>query len=404
MKASKRHRGSRGVATILVVGVVAVFLIFFLVVGIDFAYIYVVRGQMQNAADAAALAGAAVLTPLIDDVSSAYEQEDAREETWVFACKNFAAGDPVYLVSGAGSECDDPPPPDLNDSNADGGDIIVGHWDADTGFTRATGTTGLLINAVKVVARRTADSPDTGGPVSLFFGHLVDWPVMGVSRIAIASRKPLDIAATPLCLPSCDKVTPLTITPPNITPGERFFFRVKDGSPNISWSSFLEKNTSQPVISAYIRGDKVPPPICKECIFTTEGIITPTLCEVRKRIRKDGDTYNVGGVDIFGWKAIIPILPPTPCPTAKGTGCITADPGYQPGDPYEVIEFSEIIITDAVPPGNCPGDPGPYASGKPGIVILGTGPGVALVNSTIGCLDCNVPGALGTEDRATLVR
>ncbi len=403
MKESKRHRGSRGVATILVVGVVGVFLIFFLVVGIDFAYIYVVRGQVQNAADAAALAGAAVLTPLIDDSSSAYDQEDAREEAWAFACKNFAASDPVYLVSGAGSECDDLPV-DLNDSNADGGDIIVGHWDAATGFTRATGATGLPINAVKVVPRRMQDHPETGGPVSLFFGNLVDWPVMGVSRVAIAARKPLDIAATPLCLPSCETVTPLTITPPNTTPGERFFFRKQDGVPNVGWSSFLEKNTSQPVISAYISGDKVPPPICNECIFTTEGLVKPSLCAVRDRIKQDGDTHNVGGVDIFGWRVIIPILPAIPCPTAKGTGCITGDPGYQPGDAYEVVEFSEIIITDAVPTGNCPGDPGQYAPGKPGIVFVGTKPGVALVNSTISCLDCNDPDALGTQNRAALVR
>ncbi len=69
---------------------------------------------------------------------------------------------------------------------------LSGHWDADTGFTRATGATYLPINAVKVVARRTADSPETGGPVSLFFGHIVDWPVMGVSRVAtLQPRNPI---------------------------------------------------------------------------------------------------------------------------------------------------------------------------------------------------------------------
>ncbi|NIT03842.1 pilus assembly protein TadE, partial [Candidatus Saccharibacteria bacterium] len=60
---------------------------FFLVVAIDFAYIYVVRGQVQNAADAATMAGVVFISDPDDTVQTA-----ARNEAIKFAAKNSAAG------------------------------------------------------------------------------------------------------------------------------------------------------------------------------------------------------------------------------------------------------------------------------------------------------------------------
>ncbi len=52
---------------------------------IDLGYMYVVKNQLQVAADAAALAGAAKL-----DGSSSVAQDLVRQEAWKFACKNTA--------------------------------------------------------------------------------------------------------------------------------------------------------------------------------------------------------------------------------------------------------------------------------------------------------------------------
>jgi hypothetical protein len=411
METKGRHNGNnRGVAVILVVGVLVFFLIFFLVVGIDFAYIYLARGELQNAGDSASLAGAAKVVPLFDNSDPlAYQQEEARIEAWKFACENWAAGDRVYLVTGAaggGRDCDDPPnASELNDSNNPAGDIVVGHWDNDTRvFTPADGSTGLVVNAMKVVARRTGDHPETGGSVGLIFGGMVGWPLMDVSQVAIAMRGPLPFANTPLCVPTCDMVTPLIVNSPNLTPGARFYLRVHDGSPNIGWTSYFENDTSNTNIIAYLSGEKTPSGICQQCIFTTEGLVNPSLCEVRRQIRVNGKVHNINGVDIFGWRAVIPILPPTPCPGAKGTGCITGDPGYQPGDAYQVVKFAQVVITDAVPQGNCPGDPNPFPSGSPGIVMAGVGPGPGPNTSSILCLDCNDPTAFVGEESSILVR
>jgi hypothetical protein len=159
----RRHKGERGVATILIVGVLLVFLIFFLVLAIDFAYIYVVRGQVQNAADASALAGAAIME--CDGLDLV--QTDARDEAITFAAQNFAGGDPVQIIT------------DGSNTLSEDNDITVGYWD---GTEYHPGQ--QPVNALHVRPRRTEDSP--GGKVALFFGRLVGWPEMEVSRLATA--------------------------------------------------------------------------------------------------------------------------------------------------------------------------------------------------------------------------
>src|SRR3972149_12109435 len=84
---SRHNPGESGVAIILLVISLVFFLIFFLIF-IDVAYVYYIRGQLQNAADSGALAGAAKLKPgdcLVD-------QSDAIGEATAFALKNTAAG------------------------------------------------------------------------------------------------------------------------------------------------------------------------------------------------------------------------------------------------------------------------------------------------------------------------
>src|SRR3989304_2638642 len=98
------HRqGQGGQAVVLVVGVLAGFLIFFFVL-IDFAYMYYVRGQLQNAADAAAPAGG--------DANRGGKKppplRPAGGGAGLPPCRNSAAGGKVFLVASE-SDCDSPP-------------------------------------------------------------------------------------------------------------------------------------------------------------------------------------------------------------------------------------------------------------------------------------------------------
>lgn len=435
MTYARNHKG----VTIVMLAIMLAVLLIFASLAIDIAYMYYAKNQLQVAADAAALAGGSNIARVYDNPSSPppFEQLTARQEAWKFACKNKAAGLPVFLNTDDSRNpdspnCDNPPTSDLNETaNVNTGDIVVGHWrstcppgfscgsgmdcePAGSGyFCPATGSTGLRINALKARPRRSEvppGTPETSGmpAINLVFGKIFtilpgspDWSFMNVRASAIAESD-LPFGPFPLCIRNCSMSTPLSTVSPNLTPGLRWFLKKTDGPPDIGWTTFLDNNTSNTNISAYISGQKEPPDICANCTYTTEGL-TSSVCDLRERIRKERKGYYIDGVSINGWRLLIPIFPETACPTAKGSGCFE-DPSYQPGDPYQVIQYADVILTDAVPEGNCPQDPEPIASGKPGLVIVGTGAGTSGVSSSINCVDCNNPSATNIPLPSKLVK
>lgn len=215
---------------------------------LDISYMYLAKNELQVAADAAALAGVPKLTGETDNTTlnpNVLIQETARQETWKFACKNTAANypsrSPVYLANTTG-DCENSntlTANQLNGGNVVDGDIVVGNWIKDnsgincaTGwetagsgfFCRANGSTGLSINAVKVVARRTGAAAvpgikSGGNAASVFWGQifrLLDttgsgwsgWSLMSARASAIATQNVPYIAPLPICLPSCSLQTP----------------------------------------------------------------------------------------------------------------------------------------------------------------------------------------------------
>lgn len=115
---------------------------------VDFSHVYLERNRLQIAADAAALAGAAVL-PDADDVVT-----EARE----FALANI---------------------PDVGATTVlDETDVTIGNWDGDA-FTAA----GLPANAVRAVTRRAAAN---GNALPTTFGALMGTNAFNLSRTAVA--------------------------------------------------------------------------------------------------------------------------------------------------------------------------------------------------------------------------
>ena len=206
MTYARNHKG----VTLVLMSFLLVLLLIFASLAIDISYMYFSKNQLQVAADAAALAGAAKLTGDIDynaPLSSinVLEQGAARQEAWKFACKNTAARSPVYLVTNGNkpADCGDDPnnlptPAVLNIENNINGDIIVGNWSRSTrscpstntseNFCPANGSTNFVINAVKVLAGRTETGESYGmGPVSLFLGKIINWSKMSTKAGAISS-------------------------------------------------------------------------------------------------------------------------------------------------------------------------------------------------------------------------
>jgi Flp pilus assembly protein TadG len=102
------RRGNRGIAVVYI-ALLLIALLAFVGLAIDIGYMYVAKTQLQNAADAATLAGAAKLTGGIDSSTSAFYEEDARKEAWKFACKNKAATEKVYVQTNSSLDCNTPP-------------------------------------------------------------------------------------------------------------------------------------------------------------------------------------------------------------------------------------------------------------------------------------------------------
>ncbi len=368
----RTKKGEKGIAIIWLAMLLLPLILAFAGLAVDIAYMYVVKNSLQVSADAAALAGAALIGNADDLTQSA-----ARSEAINYAAKNTAAGRSVQLAS------------DGTNGLSPGNDVTVGFWDAANRKYTAGQTP---VNAIEVRPRRTSDSP--GGPASIFWGPILSffgrsWSVMSAAAHAVAAKTPGGPLAVPLCVQACGMNTPLSVTSPNTTFGTRFYAKTGDGSPNFGWTTFLDNSTSQPDITDYITGNQTPPPICQKCIFTTQGIVNPSFCAILEKIRTEGSDYMVNGVKVHGWKVTVPILPDIPCAGGTGHGCF-GDPGYQPKDPYLVTQYAQIIITDSIPSGNCPGVPGPYSAGKTGLVIVGMGAGTG-GNSTIECQGCDTP-------------
>ena len=156
-----KNRGKKGIALVWS-AIMLITLLLFTGISIDVARIYLVAHQLQNAADAAALAGA---------VRVRVDANDARDRAQYFGGLNYAQGDSVIL--------------DLNIDNDPNGDIVVGRFYYDKrGFVPLQDLpAGIGPDALKVVAKRTKTSH---GPIPLIFGPIAHVDTANVSRVAIA--------------------------------------------------------------------------------------------------------------------------------------------------------------------------------------------------------------------------
>jgi hypothetical protein len=143
------------------------------VFAVEVGYLCVARGQLQNAADAAALAAA---WDLMDEDRFQGETDGAFARTRERA-RQYAS---LNLVLGAG--CDVPDNP-WNDANAD---LVIGRLDNASNHQESLSVTGdpARFNSVLVRVRRDAE---LNGRVPLFFSRLLGIDSAALSAEAVAS-------------------------------------------------------------------------------------------------------------------------------------------------------------------------------------------------------------------------
>ena len=179
----RTHDTERGV-TALVVALILFPLICFTALGIDIAHLYVVRNELQNAADAGALAGARLLYCCQDDpgCNDPNVNVEANQRGYDAATENSSEKIPV----------------EVNWSGGNSGDVERGHWAFyNQTFTPNDATDPVdlwgvsdeeldrntnFINAVRVRTRREAT------PAESFFARILGYDGFALRAEAIAYR------------------------------------------------------------------------------------------------------------------------------------------------------------------------------------------------------------------------
>lgn len=176
-KLHKHLNNDKGI-TVVLVAILMFVLVGFVGLALDISYMYVVKGQLQNAADAGALAGAAKLNEAYggSPCDPSLFLSSVKAEAKRIAEKNNAAG---ASLSGAVEVADNVN--ELTDDN----DVTIGYWDSATATYTPTMTNP---NAVQVRVRRTTESPL--GQVRLFVSRLLGWQTMATAAEAVADSEP----------------------------------------------------------------------------------------------------------------------------------------------------------------------------------------------------------------------
>ncbi|MGB9079893.1 MAG: pilus assembly protein TadG-related protein [Desulfuromonadaceae bacterium] len=321
---------NKGVAVVYIALMIVV-LVAFVSLAVDLGYIYVAKGQLQNAADAAALAGATQLPNSIK----------VKAEAVKFALANKAAGDDVVITDA---------------------DIYIGNWNAALTPKFLAGRSP--INAVRAVARRdVAGAAAAGqGMVPLFFGRIFSllpnggagWSEMGVVAEAIATHPPRPGAGILLCDQWCSP----TATPPGTLATlywDREYATSTQGNglgldPKyiVAFSEYRDEastdfSPNSPIMQ-YIKG-------------TADTPIASTLCgqHVFSNNAAPGNLFNNNGAMVNRlaaekttehpyWEMIVPLVR-----SAVTGACFSPDvQGFGnnlPGERYEVTRFMKIRVS-----------------------------------------------------------
>lgn len=198
----------------------------FAALAIDVGHLYNVKNQLQVSADAAALAGAALLSG--DNLT----QSAARAEAQAIASQNRA--DVAYdnSVPGVNEGEQIPVSLDANTANVVAGDIVVGNWNPSRALGDQFHPGESPVNAVKVVARRTGANPSQPNVQNWFARVLKLIPGDQVQDFSLANVTATAIAAKgglPLLPIAVNEYWDEKLDPKDCTPLKSEPYRIENG-------------------------------------------------------------------------------------------------------------------------------------------------------------------------------
>jgi hypothetical protein len=230
----REERGITAMATaLLIAGTVGL-----TATAVDLGLLFTAKGQLQNAADAAALAAAGTMIGVGANNQAVAQPSNALASAGQFASANQAIGVNVSLKT----------PP--------GNDFTIGYWDKNAGGFDAHRTgMGLTdpddVTAVRVRVRR---DDEANSPVTTYFARIFGINQVGVSAVSTA------FLGYPATVPPGTVQLPLVVFSPNIANGSTpccdDIFKLDNIA---AWTSFSDYPNNATSVNNYLNGHKAIP-------------------------------------------------------------------------------------------------------------------------------------------------
>jgi hypothetical protein len=285
------HRDETGAVAVITALSFMVFLALLALV-LDIGHLEAVRSELQNAADASALAGARALhppagtrlTPLIGDPS---------------------CSDATTVAANLTNKSD------LNDLAISLADVQLGHWGwpGETNFSLnqfvPLGACSINVNAVRVMARR---DQNLNQPVATWFAR-----VFGVETVDVTSRAAIAALgyvggvvagrAFPIAINKDWLMQQLALPIP-----EGGIKLNPDGGDNGGWASPTDQTPSGANLKKWI-SDGFPEQITIDNLINlNNGTIDSAIQEVSKQLPSHTQNYTVNGQSFPGWMVLAPVV------------------------------------------------------------------------------------------------
>lgn len=170
----KSRVGARRGAVAVLMALSLVVLCGVAVLVVDVGYVRLVGAQLQNSADAAAVAGARSLYPELGNEIHVYavaNRDAVRSEAQKFTRLNRANGKAVEV--------------NLNSSNDSAGDIVIGRLNNPSNQSETL--TATYVNPNTVLVHIPMGEGHLNGPVPLFFAKIFGWTSISSSASAMAT-------------------------------------------------------------------------------------------------------------------------------------------------------------------------------------------------------------------------
>lgn len=319
-----RKLNQKGFALIYIALMIVV-LVALVSLAVDLGYVYVAKGQLQNAADAAALAGATQLP----DVAL------VRSEAKKFAEKNQAAGEQVVIIDE---------------------DIQIGNFNSSRDPANPFQANLTPYNAVQITARRdvAGAAAENQGKIHTFFGGVfalisgggTGWSEMGAAAAATAIRPPRPSAGILLCDNWC---SPTPVAPGTSTTlywdGQWATGKLNlEGKYVVAFSDYGETPpvpfSPSSAIMQLINGtldSPVAAALCGKRVYTNNAATGNALNKLEDRLAKEI------AVTPSYWEMIVPLVKSSDgsclSPDVQGTSPQKAD------ESYLVTRFAKVRMT-----------------------------------------------------------